>query len=242
MSTSGDHDVPLFLSVISRRRLLQAGGPALLGLGLPAGAAEQISSPAVPVTVEPKLAPDREVLAKIAALPDNTWLKLPPAKTAGNRSWMKGGFADFLGGPTIRSYCPKMVWAPERLRALYCGAGHNVHPWNDVWEYDLASNTWACLYAPDPGSLPPKGGNEKELLDWYQKNYVCGDGVITTRRGAPVRPSHTWWGLCYDTERRRMVFWDAHRGIMFTHQILNNKLLSKALGLQGHDLQRPDAP
>src|SRR4051794_39108422 len=98
----------LFPSVMSRRRLLQVSGLGMLGLGLPARPAEQISNQAGPIKVEPGLAPDKELLAKIEALPDNTWLKLPPAKTAGDRSWMKGGFVDFLRGPMIRSYCVKM--------------------------------------------------------------------------------------------------------------------------------------
>jgi hypothetical protein len=43
-----------------------------------------------------------------------------------------------------------MVWAPERKRALYCGANHGVpHRLNDVWEFDLPSLSWVMLYAPD---------------------------------------------------------------------------------------------
>ena len=194
-----------------------------------------------PSKVQPELTPDKELLAKIEALPDNTWLKLPPAKIGGDRSWMTGWRSYFLLGPRIRSYCPRLAWAPERLRALYCGAGHNVHPWNDVWEYDLAANTWVCLYVPDPLERPPTSGNEKEILNWYRKNYVSRDGVLTTRRGAPVRPAHTWWGLCYDSDKRRMVFWDAHQGLLYPKQILDVDLLIKALGLQVKDreLRRP---
>ena len=57
------------------------------------------------------------------------------------------------------------------------------------------------------------------------------DGVVTTADGAPVRPAHTWWGLCYDSHRRKMVFWDAHKGILFT----NRKVLAAALGLKPND-------
>lgn len=182
--------------------------------------------------IKPELPPDQALLAKIAALADNTWLKLPQTKTAGELAWATGDVGDYArSGPTVRDYCNKMVWAPERRRALYCGAGHNIHPWNDVWEYDLAANTWICLYAPEPGPPPSEAGG-KEVVNWYRENFQYRDGVLSTRKGAPVRPAHTWWGLCYDTERRRMVFWDAHKGQLFSDRVLNTELLLQALGLK----------
>lgn len=39
-------------------------------------------------------------------------------------------------------------------RALRCG-GPYYNPKNDVWEYDLAANSWVLLYAPDPGASDP---------------------------------------------------------------------------------------
>jgi hypothetical protein len=55
-------------------------------------------------------------------------------------------------GPFIRNYCCTWVYADSRQRALYAGGNHAVpHKFNDVWEYDLASNTWVILHAPDPG-------------------------------------------------------------------------------------------
>jgi hypothetical protein len=98
----------------------------------------------------PPPAPDKELLARIEDLPDHTWMKLPAIKTAGELKWPMANNDYRRRGPMVRDYCNRMVSAPERQRALYCGAGHNVHPFNDVWEYDLASNTWICLYAPDP--------------------------------------------------------------------------------------------
>lgn len=212
------------------------GFAILMGLLVAAAGPALAQVPGGKTTVE--LQADKELLARIAALPDNTWLKLPKAKTAGELSWAKGNLIDYTRGPAVRDYCNRMVWAPERRRALYCGAGHNIHPWNDVWEYDLAANTWVCLYAPDPDvhAPKPKADDEKELLEWYRKNYVYRDGVITTRRGAPVRPAHTWWGLCYDTDRRRLVFWEAHKGQMFMQQLrVDRKLLAQAFGLKADD-------
>lgn len=175
-----------------------------------------------------ELAPDKELLAKIEALTDNSWLKLPPTKTAGEISWLDSDYR--RDGPRVRDYCNRMVWAPERKRALYCGAGHNIHPFNDVWEYDLAANTWVCLYAPDP-AYRGRFSSEEEGVAWHRANVVYKDGVIRTPRGAPVRPAHTWWGLCYDPDLRRLVFWDAHKGLIFT----NRQLLAKALGIEETD-------
>ncbi len=171
-----------------------------------------------------ELAPDKELLAKIEALPDNRWLKLPPVKTSGETSWLDSDYR--RDGPRVRDYCNRMVWAPERKRALYCGAGHNIHPFNDVWEYDLAANTWVCLYAPDP-AYRGRFTSEEEGVAWHRANVVQKDGAIRSPRGAPVRPAHTWWGLCYDPDLRRLVFWDAHKGLIFT----NRQLMAKALGI-----------
>lgn len=172
---------------------------------------------------EPPPPADRELLARIEALPDNTWMKLPPFKTAGDVAWMNTrAYSDYRRiGPSVRDYCNRIVWAPERKRALYCGAGHNIHPLNDVWEYDLSSNTWICLYAPDPA--PPRDSPE-----WYRENVVLRNGVVVTPRGGPVRPAHTWWGLCYDSGARRLVFFDVHKGILF----VNYTQLAEAVGLK----------
>lgn len=186
-------------------------------LGLAASAAE---------LAKLELPADDALSKRIATLPANTWLKLPPVKTAGDLSWL-GPNSDYRRqGPRIRDYCNKMVWAPERKRALYCGAGHNIHLFNDVWEYDLPSNTWICLFAADP---PPHRNRDAA---WYRDNVVLRDGVIRTPRNAPLRPAHTWWGLCYDSDRRRLVFWDAHKGLLFT----NRKLIASALKID------PQAP
>jgi hypothetical protein len=179
---------------------------------------------APPDSFEPTPPPDKELLARIEALPDHTWMKLPAVKTAGELKWPMANNDYRRRGPMVRDYCNRMVWAPERQRALYCGAGHNIHPFNDVWEYDLASNTWICLYAPDPA--PPR-----DAPDWYRANVVLKDGVVRTPRGGPVRPAHTWGGLCYDSDRKRLVFWDAHKGIMFS----NYQQLGEAVGLKAND-------
>jgi len=167
---------------------------------------------AVPAKVEPELAPDKELLAKIEALPDNTWLKLPKFKVGGDIAWC--GERNYNAhnmvkiGPSIRGYSGQMAWAPERKRALYCGANHQApHFLNDVWEYDLASNTWVCLAPPDT--------HFSGSAEWVKANVVVKDGVATTKRGGPIRPCHTWDGLCYDPERRRLLWLDPARGLIF---------------------------
>jgi len=180
--------------------------------GIVASAADQAAS---------ELRADAALMKKIAELPDNTWMQLPAPNTAGDLSWL-GPKSDYgRQGPRIRDYCNKMAWAPDRKLALYCGAGHNIHLWNDVWEYDLPSNTWVCLFAADPAA------HRKRDEAWYQDHAVYRDGVIRTPRNAPLRPAHTWWGLCYDSGRRRLVFWDAHKGLLFT----NRKLIASALNI-----------
>lgn len=181
--------------------------------------------------VEPVLQPDNELLAKIAALPDNTWLKLPPLKITGDRGSLKKDPDYERTGPMVRDYCNKIVWAPDRKRALYTGGGHNTHPQNDVWEFDLASNTWVCLYGADP--VPPRFSAEKEAegIAWYKENSIFKDGVIRSPRGAPLRPCHTWWSLCYDSDQKRMLFLESHKGFFGA----DKTLIAKAYGLDIKD-------
>ena len=188
--------------------------------------------PAAPGKVEPELAPDKDLLGKIEALPDNTWLRLPPVKTTGDMGVLNKD-PDFKRlGPFVRDYCNKMVWAPDRKRALYCGGGHNVNPYNDVWEYDLPSNTWVCLYGADPVPAPGYAKiTPEERVEWYKAHAVLKDGVVRTPRGAPLRACHTWWSLAYDSDRRQMLFLESHKGLVF----LDKAQLAKALGLDPKD-------
>lgn len=175
--------------------------------------------------------PDTNLLAKIEALPDNTWLKLPPVKVVGDMGVLNKDPDYKRLGPFVRDYCNKIVWAPDRKRALYCGGGHNIHPFNDVWEYDLAANTWICLYGADP--VPPRGkpGEEDKAMAWYQEHAVLTNGSVRTPRGAPLRPCHTWWSLCYDSDRRQMLFLESHKGFFS----VDKPLLAKALNMDPKD-------
>ena len=220
------------------RRRIQLALTAAVGAGWSAAAGGAVA-------VEPALEPDKALLAKIEALPGNTWLKVGPVKTAGDLSWCgKPSWPNTRNiprfGPDGRDYCVRMAWAPERRRALFCGGNHRMpHYVNDVWECDLPSNTWVCLYAPDPqypvlGSYPygPRASypreKEEQVVAWVKRNVVYEDGVVKTKRAGPARPSHTWYGLCYDSERRRMYFLDPHQGLIFTDEVT----MAKALGVE----------
>jgi hypothetical protein len=89
---------------------------------------------------------------------------------------------------------------PERRRAIFYGANHGgPHRLNDVWEYDLPSNTWVCLYGPDK----TKGRHRSDYddLDWE----LARTGVIRTKRGGPGNPPHSWWNMAYDPVARAMI-------------------------------------
>ncbi len=128
-----------------------------------------------------------------------------------------------------RDYCNKMVYAPERKTALYAGGSHQTWRSNDVWEFDLASNTWTRLFAPDGGNHahikstlynvirreirdPKYKMTEKQKTDfeqsqkWWKENVVLKEGHITTRNGGPVMPAHTWDGVTYDPLARRLIW------------------------------------
>jgi len=194
-----------------------------------------VAPAAGPAKVEPVLKPDDALLAKIAALPDNTWLRLPPLKVAGDLKWLRD--PDLRRrGPFCRDYSNWMVWAPERKRALYCGGGHNILPWNDVWEYDLASNTWACLSPAD--SVSPAKPRGQPLAEFVKTSATFTGGVVRAKNGGPLRPAHTWCGLVYHPERRQMLFLEVHQGLIFT----DKAALAKGFGLTAEQFQKQRKP
>ena len=149
--------------------------------------------------VTPALKPDPAVLKIIDGLGDNTSALLPPMKTAGDLNAEARRWRLHERGPGYRDYCLKMAWMPERERAIFYGANHGgPHRLNDVWEYDLPSNTWVCLYGPDPSK--GRGADWKDV-DWDNVK----EGVIRTKRGGPAIIGHSWWNMTYDPEARAML-------------------------------------
>ena len=186
---------------------------------------------------EVKLAPaapfaeDSAIAGKLKALGGGTFaalgkFKVEPVDVEKFNGTLKNG-------PGRRDYCNKMVYAPERGTALYCGANHGVpHRLNDVWEFHLASNTWRMICPPGTNGTAlreltnaerkcnddiAKGldveKNKAELekihagiTKWYQGVEVK-DGYLQDKvNGGPVQPWHTWDGLTYD-EKSGRVLW-----------------------------------
>lgn len=150
--------------------------------------------------VEPALAPNTAALKKIDALKPNQAVLLGEARVVGDFNATARRFKLHKTGPMGRNYSKKMVWAPERERALFLGANHNVpHRLNDVWEFDLGALAWVLLYAPDN----PRG-HRGLGEDWSDVEFR--DGILVTKRGGPAVIGHTWWGLTYDPVRRQALY------------------------------------
>lgn len=143
---------------------------------------------------------DVAVGRRVAAIPPNHGLRLGAASVVGDLNEVARRFDLHRTGPRSRDFSKKMVWAPERRRALFVGANHgSPHRLNDVWEFDLAAMTWTLLYGPDnPRSFSGLGPDPSDV--------VFRDGVLQTRRGGPAVIGHTWSGLTYDPRTRRMLF------------------------------------
>ena len=150
--------------------------------------------------VEPRLAPKPAVLEKVAALKPNHAVLLGKADVVGEFNDTARKYDLHKTGPKGRDFTIKMCWAPDRGRALFCGANHGVpHRLNDVWEFDLPSLTWAMLYAPDL----PRGYLD---LGKDASDVEFRDGVLVTKRGGPAVVGHTWWGLTYDPRLKALLF------------------------------------
>ncbi len=135
-----------------------------------------------------------------------------------------------IASPRHRDYCNKMPWAADRGTAFYAGGSHQTYRGNDVWEYDLGSNTWHELFAPDGGDHvfvrsvlyfgavkkltdhPDAVLTEKEIAEfdktkaWWKENVIMHDGHVTTRKGGPIIPAHTWDAFTYDPKAHRLIW------------------------------------
>jgi hypothetical protein len=160
--------------------------------------AEAKAPPGESAEVTPVLQPDPKVAKILDGLAAGHCAVLPKAKVTGDLNAVARKYGLDETGPGGRNFCVKMMWMPDRMRAIYCGANHGrPHRLNDVWEYDLAANTWVCLYGPD---LSKDGG----MAHW--KDTKLKDGVLVTERGGPAVIGHQWWQLDYDDHRRTLYF------------------------------------
>ncbi|MFO7899971.1 MAG: hypothetical protein R6V58_13035 [Planctomycetota bacterium] len=149
--------------------------------------------------ITPALKPDPAVMKIIDGLGDNSSARLPKLKTTGDINAVARRYHMDVRGPGARDYCIKMVWMPDRERAIFYGANHgSPHRTNDVWEYDLASNTWVCLYGPD---LMRGAENWKKNLD----RESLKTGIPRTKRGGPAVVPHSWWQMAYDPDLKAML-------------------------------------
>ena len=159
-------------------------------------------------TVTPPSGPHASIAETLAGLAPNHAIRLGNARVVGDFNDVARRFKLDKTGPMARDYSIKMVWAPERQRALFAGANHGrPHRLNDVWEFDLGTLTWFLLYAPDnPRNYAGLGTDPSDAL--------FKDGILITERGGPVVIGHSWWGITWDENRRELFFmstWDTNQ-------------------------------
>lgn len=178
-------------------------------------------APAVPADAQPTSVypDDPEIITILKGLGDNSSVLLPEAK--GKTP---------VRSPKHRDYCNKMAWAADRHTALYAGGSHQTYRGNDVWEYHLGSHRWHELFAPDGGdqafvrpvlyfgAVPKLAKDPKAVLSeneakeferakaWWKDNAILKDGHVTTRKGGPIIPAHTWDAFTYDPVAKRLLW------------------------------------
>lgn len=138
---------------------------------------------------------DPEIVAAIEAMGDYSSIELE-YRVAGERAeeWV----ALYGGAPQRRDFGNKIAYAPDRGTGMYAGMNHGVpHRINDAWEYHLGSNTWHLLFFPDP---------QPRTAGWFAEHAMIEDGYLQTRRHGMINGAHTWDGITYDPEVRRM-YW-----------------------------------
>ena len=133
--------------------------------------------------------PEGKHVARIRALPDNTWLNL--GAPAPDPKW---------GRARGRSWTSEMPFAPELRGAFLFGEG--VHGYvkpdgrymDDLWFYDVNGHRWICCY---PGA-------DTKTLDLR----INEDGFEATSDGTPLPVAsmvHGYEMTTYDPDRRRFM-------------------------------------
>ncbi|SER41408.1 hypothetical protein SAMN05421690_102512 [Nitrosomonas sp. Nm51] len=79
---------------------------------------------------------------------------LPRFKVVGPEKGLKlHNFA--TRGPSVRDWSQKFPYSLKNGKAYYAGGNHGVpHKYDDVWSYDVVTNTWTMESAPTPGVRP----------------------------------------------------------------------------------------
>lgn len=198
-----------------RRPLCGALLAALLCLPvLAAWSARPAQAGEAPSEVEPQLKEDAESAAALSKLGAGESALLPKPRVAGDLNETARKYNLDKNGPGRRNYSIKLVWMADRKRAIYCGANHgSPHRLNDVWEFDLAANTWVCLYGPDDLG---KSGNT-----WGDAwpHVTLRDGVLRTKRGGPAIIGHEWCQATYDPGAKVMLFNSQWPAIYYPEEI-----------------------
>lgn len=201
-----------------------------------------------------------EIVAKINSLKNKTAVDL--GRFSINPTDAKKYNGNFVNGPGRRDYSNKMPYAPDRGTATYCGANHgSPNRLNDVWEYHLGSNTWNLICLPGNNATEQREWDnkarkarediskqidvdknksflEKEYAE-YNKNWwskcTVEDGYLQDKaNGGPVQPWHTWDGVTYDTQTKRL-YWavldsDTTKIAKDRVQISKTRLYAEAIG------------
>ena len=175
---------------------------------------------------------DASIMERLRDLGPRSGSQLPPFRVQPTDAtkWHRS----FKRGPGRRDFGNKMVYAPDRGTALYCGANHNSpHRLNDVWEFHLPGNTWHLISPPASDyyrlnalhqrkkkaqEALRKGKHaeaDREFLEqeyprrvraWYQCCEVADGYLQAKANGGPVNPRHTWDGVTYD-QRTGRIYW-----------------------------------
>jgi RNA polymerase sigma factor (sigma-70 family) len=204
------------------------------------------------LSAEYDLVDDPAIVALLTSLGEGRSTLLPPLRVIGPRQAIKDvrGREVYRYGAGVRHRCRRMVYAPSRRSALYCGSWHKSFSVNDVWEYHLGANTWRVLSESDGGNhLVPnyaRAGarygrdpekNTARFRDWYRRNVTFRDGTLMTRgNGGPLSPIMTWDQLAYDPDRKRIYWMTGGAG----HN--DFELYAEALGLDPEELEKRIAP
>ncbi len=204
------------------------------------------------LSAERELVDNPAIVAQLRSLKEGESTLLPTLKIMGPRRMLKDvrGREVYRYGAGVRHRCRRMVYAPSRKSALYCGSWHKRFAVNDVWEYHLGANTWRILTESDGGNhlfadwarAAARAGRDPErnmatFRDWYRKHVTFRDGTLMTRgNGGPVSPIMTWDQLAYDPDRKRVYWMTGGAG----HNAF--KSYAEALGLDAQSIRKQVAP
>ncbi|MHC4914481.1 MAG: hypothetical protein ACYTGB_03235, partial [Planctomycetota bacterium] len=126
---------------------------------------------------------------RIAALADNTWIKMNPEKEPAGRNYSGCALGYWNGGAKV----------------FYFGGAHFSYAYDDAAVYDVAGNAWKSTWE-DRREWVKRLGAAKKLTDEDARKKATGKLWKEAVDDGRLPPTHTYQQMCWIPEKKAVFY------------------------------------